>query len=81
MSESLFIRLYDQKTAGQCIEIFLHGREPWIKRKANLATDKKKGKPSQKTFEDHSFIKRSAKFVKKCKTCEFLEISREIHHE
>lgn len=45
------------------------------------AMDKKKGKPSQKTFEDHSFIKRSAKFVKKCKTCEFLEISREIHHE
>ena len=45
------------------------------------AMDKKKGNPSQKTFEDHSFIKRSAKFVKKCKTCEFLEISREIHHE
>ena len=45
------------------------------------AMDKKKGEPSQKTFEDHSFIKRSAKFVRKCKTCEFLEISREIHHE
>ena len=36
MSESLFTRLYDQKIAGQCIEIFLHGRQPWIKRKANL---------------------------------------------
>ena len=63
MPESLFTRLYDQKYAGQCIEIFF----AWTR-----AMDKKKGKPSQKTFEDHSFIKRSAKFVKKCKTCEFL---------
>lgn len=38
MPESLFTRLYDQKTAGKCIDICLHGREPWIKRKANLVT-------------------------------------------
>ena len=36
-----------------------------------------KGKPGQKSFGDHShhsFLKRRAKFVKKCKTDEFLDL-------
>ena len=35
--------------------------------------DKKKGKPGQKIFGDHSFIQRRAKFVEKYTTCEFLD--------
>ena len=55
MPESLFTRLYDQKTAGKRNRHLF----AWTR-----AMDKKKGKPSHKRFEDHSFIKRSAKFVK-----------------
>ena len=35
--------------------------------------DKKKGQRGQKIFGDHRFIQRRAKFVRKCKTCEFLD--------
>ena len=37
------------------------------------AVDKKKGKPGQKIFGGYSLIQREGKFVRKSKTCEFLD--------
>ena len=73
MPESLFTRLYDQKTAGQCIEIFVHGREPWIKRKANL--DRKRLKTIVLLKEVLNLF-RSAKLVNSLKFLERFTMSK-----
>ena len=43
--------------------------------------DKEKGKPSHKRFEDHSFIKRSAKFVKSAKLVNSFKFLDIFHHD